>query len=261
MSSRLGFVPRAARPARSRRARWLLLLALPGIAGCAVVEEPGIVVSSGPISDRWDVQWNPTLGTPSTITNRSLEDVTVSRTTPAIADSTAEKAVRAVLRDHTEWFQLRPGLDELVVVGSRAAEWLRHLRFQQYYRGLPVAGAGYEARVFPSGRVWSLQGRYHPDIELLVTPRVDENLAESRARGLLINGTFPPEVPVVRFEAELERVLRGNRALAIVPWGQGLALAWAIMVENGPRERARVYIHAETGEVIGRQPIAGTWMH
>jgi Zn-dependent metalloprotease len=191
------------------------------------------------------------------MTNRSLQDVVVSRSTPAIPDSAAEMAVRAVLRHHAEWFRLRPGVDELVVVESRAAEWLRYLKLQQFYRGVPVVGASYEARVFPGGRVASIEGRFQPDIELIMTPAVNEQLAESRARALIVNGALPPEVPILRFD--VERTLKGNRALVVVQRERGLVLAWSVVVENGPTERARVYIDADAGDVIGLQPIAGTW--
>lgn len=227
-------------------------------AGCTVISDQGVVVSTGEIGDFWDVRWNPTLGTPSMMTNRSLQDVVVNRDTPAIAGSAAEAAVREVFERNDRWFRLRPDVDALTVVGSRASGWLRHVEFQQYYRGVPVAGAGYEARVFPTGRVGSIEGRFHPDLEMIVTPSVNGELAAARAHALLVNGVFSRDVPVLRFE--IERALDGDRGVVIVPVGNRLVLAWAVMVENGPRERARVYMNAETGEVIGMQPVAGNWM-
>lgn len=227
--------------------------------GCTVISEEGVAAPASAWNDDWDVQWNPTLGTPSRMTNRSVQGVIVTRTTPAVTDTVGEAAVRGVFRQHAEWFQMRPGIDELVVSGSRVAEGFRYVRFQQMYRGLPVAGADCEARVYPSGRVGSIEGRFHPHIEVSVTPVVDEHVAESRANALIVNGVTTPDLPSVRFD--VERNLNGRNGLVVVPGQHGMVLAWSIMIQNEKQERARIYVNAATGETIGRQPITGTWMH
>jgi hypothetical protein len=259
MSQTAGSMNRDVRRERAGLGIALVICALCAVADCTVISDQGVVVSQGAIGDLWDVQWNQNLGTASMMRNRSLQDVVVTRGTPAIGDSAAELAVRRVLSVNPNWLRMRPGLDSLAVVDSRSADWLRTVRFQQLYKGIPVAGAGYEARVFPSGRVGSIEGRFQPDIQLITTPAANPEIAASRARSLLVNGVFPEDLQILRFE--VERFIGDSQTLVIIPWQQGLALAWAIMVENGPRERWRVYINADTGDPIGRQPVSVTWMH
>lgn len=258
VSQTAGCVRGSVRRVRAGLGVAFLIYAACAMTGCTVISDQGVVVTQGAVGDLWDVQWNQNLNTASMMRNRSLQDVVVTRGTPAIGDTAAERAVRRVFSLNPNWLHMRPGLDSLVVVDSRAADWLRTVRFQQLYEGIPVVGAGYEARVFPSGRVGSIEGRFQPDIQVVTMPRVSAELAAAHARSLLVNGSFPEDLQIVRFD--VERFIKANQALVIVPWQQGLALAWAIMVENGPRERWRVYINADTGDPIGRQPVSVTWM-
>src|SRR5437667_1018884 len=236
----------------------LAALAVCAATGCAIISVQDVGVSTGPVSDQWDVQWDPQTRTPTAMTNRSLQDIAVNRGTPAVSDSAAEAAVAAVVQQHAEWFRMRPGVDALVPIDSRVNAWLRDVRLQQTYRGVPVAGVGYVARVLPSGRVSLIQGRCQPDIELIVTPSVDAQTAESHARAALVSGRAASDLPIL--QVENERFLRGDRVLVIVPIERGLTLAWAVIVEHSPSERSRVYVSAETGAVLGAQTIAGSWM-
>src|SRR5206468_3210314 len=97
-------------------------------------------------------------------------------------------------------------------------------RLQQTYRGIPVAGVGYVARVLPNGRVSLIQGRCQPDIQLVVTPSVDEQIAESRARAALMGRQYASDLRILRLENE--RILPGDRVLVIAPLERGLTLAW-----------------------------------
>lgn len=229
------------------------------LSGCSIISIENVESSATPsFADQWDITWNQTLGTPALLTNRSLQDIAVSRSTPAASDSVAEAAARAVIDSNPDWFPLRPGVDKLVVVENRASEWLRQVKFQQTYRDVPIAGASYEARVFPNGRVGTIEGRLHANVEMYVTPSLSESIAESRANEIVADGAFRSTIPILRFD--LERSLKTDHALVIVPWENGLALAWGITVSNRPREQSRVYVHAGTGEIIGRQLTQGSWM-
>jgi len=166
----------------------LILLAL--VTGCATIPGEGVVRLGEGIDDRWIVRWNDALGTPSLMTNLALQDVYVAPDTPAVDDSTARAAVTRVVARESASFRIRPGVDDLVPVSSRVSRWIRIVRLQQVYRGVPVLGAGYDAHVFPNGRVGTIEGRFQPDLHLQVAPLVGPRQAEERARA-----RAPGEVP------------------------------------------------------------------
>jgi len=165
----------------------------------------------------------------------------------------AEAAVRAVFDEHPEWFRLRPRVDAFRLVRSYSRGWLRYLRFEQAYKGIPVGGAGYEARVVSNGRVGTIEGRFHSDIAINVTPVLGPDQAEDRARDLFRPGTTPPSLPRLDFES-LSR-FDGSRALVIVPQGQSYVLAWGVVIQTSPPSiqstYSRVYIDASTGAPLG----------
>jgi Zn-dependent metalloprotease len=235
-----------------------LLIAAACASGCATLPpDAGMTYTPGPISDQWHIQWNDVLGTPARMTNRSLQDVYVSRDTPPAADTTARRAVLQVLRDNAEWFRLRPQVNDLVVVSSHAQDWLRVVKLQQRYRGVPVLGGHYEARVFPNGRVGSLEGRFDPGLEISVTPGLSESTADAMARALFVGGAVRTDVPFVNFD--VTGVLTGPRGLVIIPSGSRMTLAWAIPVDPTPQERWRIFLDASTGAALGRQQLSGVW--
>jgi len=228
----------------------LLLAATPGCA--PLPPAGGVDVSTGSISDQWTVRWDAELGTPSSMTNRSLQDVPASRASVAASDTVAEAAVRAVFWDRRDWFRLRSDLDGIRVVRSYREGWLRYMRVVQTYRGIPVAGATYEARVLPNGRVGSLEGRFYPDLHLDVTPVLSAFEAEDRARALYAGGSAaPPSLPALLFE--FESGFSGPRVLTLVPQGRQPVLAWGVMVQASPGQYARVYVSATNGATLGGQ--------
>jgi hypothetical protein len=211
-----------------------------------------VAVSTGDISDQWAIRLDPVLGTPNLMTNRTLQDSGAPEST-MVSDADAEAAVRAVFDGHPEWFRLRPRVDAFRLVRSYPRGWLRYLRFEQTYKGIPVGGAGYEARVVSNGRVGTIEGRFHSDIAIDVTPVLGPDQAEDRARDLYRPGVTPPSLPRLDFES-LNR-FDGSRALVIVPQGQSYVLAWGVVVQTSPPSiqstYSRVYIDAVTGAALG----------
>jgi len=214
--------------------------------------EGGVAVSAGGMSDQWVIRLDPVLGTPNLMTNRTLQDAGAPETT-TVSDADAEAAVRAVFDGHPEWFRLRQRVDGFRLVRSYSRGWLRYLRFEQTYRGVPVGGAGYEARVVSNGRVGTIEGRFHSDIAIDVTPVLGPDQAEDRARDLYRPGSTPPSLPRLDFES-LNR-FDGARALVVVPQSKSYVLAWGVVVQTSPPSiqstYSRVYIDAATGAPLG----------
>ncbi len=227
-----------------------LLLAAVSLAGCMPLPPEGGGVDVGARSDQWAVRFDPQLGSPVSLINRSLDEST-ARSGTAIDDATAEAAVRAVFRSRPEWFAMRAGVDDFRPVRSEARGWLRFMRFEQTYHGLSVAGAGYDARILPNGRVGSLEGSYRPGLTLEVRPLLSEMQAEDRARSAIGSDGRAPGVPGVQYE--VENGLRAPRTLMLMPVGGVYRLVWAVVVPVGTQDHARVYVDARDGTALGRQ--------
>jgi hypothetical protein len=205
-------------------------------------------VTNGDVSDRWEVQFDQELRTPSRMTNRALEDETASGHV-AVTDSLAEAAAFAVFEENPLWFHLRRGIDSFRIVRSIRNGWLRELQLEQTYQGVPVAGAGYQMRVLPSGRVGTLSGRFHPNIVIDVSPVLDGSQAEDRARAAYPPGATPqlPQLLLEDFTRSLE-----PRRLIVLPEPGRYRLAWAVRIRTD-QGFTRVYVDARTSELIGAQ--------
>jgi hypothetical protein len=237
-----------------RAARIAAAFAAVLVSGSCTPLPPQGGIEVGAQSDQWMVRWDPELRTPISLVNRSLSGAPGSPDTQAASDSLAEAAVREVFRDRTQWFNLRPGVDEFRLVRSYTRGWLRYMRFEQTYLGIPVAGAGYEANVLANGRVGSLEGRFHPGLSLDTHPLVTAEQAENRARALFTLGSpLPQGLPSVLFENEND--FRGPYVLAIVPIERRYVLAWGVVVRVDANDFARVYIDAKDGTAVARQMV------
>ncbi len=235
----------------------VLTLGLFTAAGCAPLSPAaGLAVSAGPLSDQWVVRWDPQTRTPTQMVNQSLQGE-AARGAPPLSDSAAEAAVRAVLHEHHDWFRLRPD-DDFRVVRSYATGWLRFLRIVQTYKGVPVAGAGYDARVLPGGRVGSLEGRFYPEIEMSVIPALTADQAEASALAAMVE-TPSGTRPIPDLQLEYETGFRDPRILAVLPWAGEFVLAWGVVVRSPPPQSWRVYVDAVRGSVLGRQALANAW--
>jgi hypothetical protein len=234
-----------------------LAVVLAAASGCMALPEQGpIDVAAGRVSDSWTVQWDPPSRTPLAMTNKSLADESPSGGEP-ISEEAALDALRAVFEEHRDWFRLRPGVDDLRLVRSYAQGWLRLVRVEQTYKGLPVAGGGYEARVLPAGRVGSIQGRLYPEIETSIVPSLSAQLAETRAQSAFASGATPPQHLQVTFE--WQHAFGSGSALVILPRGGEFALAWGVVIRTPPTGSTRVYVDATSGTVLGYQPVGTDW--
>ncbi len=241
--------------ARDTRLRWVvpIVLACAALAASCAPLPPQGGIDVGAQSDQWMVRWDPELRTPISLVNRSLAGAPGSPGTVAVTEAVAEAAVREVFRDRALWFNLRPTLDDFRIVRSYTRGWLRYTRFEQTYRGIPVAGAGYEANVLANGRVGSIEGRYHPGLTLDIEPLLGAEQAENRAQAVFSPGSTPQNVPSVQFENE--NGFRARQVLTIVPIGTRYVLAWGVIVPALANEHARVYIDAREGTPIGKQMV------
>jgi hypothetical protein len=226
----------------------LALVVAVAFAGCTPIP-PEFGVASGELSNRWEVRFDPQLGTPSQMTNRALEDQAEGGPGAAIGDSVAAAAALAVIEDNPLWFHTRRGIDGFHVVRSTRNGWLRELHLEQTYRGLPVAGAGYQVRVLPNGRVGTLAGRFHPNIQIETSPVLEAAQAEDRARIEYPPGAAPRmrAIQVEDFGRTME-----PRVLLVLPQDGAYRLAWAVRIRTDAGF-TRVYVDARNGDLLGAQ--------
>jgi hypothetical protein len=235
----------------------LIVLAAFAAPGCMPLpQQNGVAVSTGPLSDQWVVDWDPATRTPVNMTNRSLQQEN-PRENPPISDQAAEAAVRGVFTEYRDWFRMRPGVDDIRVVRSYAQDWLHFLRIAQTYKGVPVAGAGYDVRVLSGGRVGSLEGHFYPDIEMVVNPVLSAAQADERAQSLVAGGLSAPSLPSLQLENE--NGFQEPHVLVILPRSTQYLLAWGVLVQTPPNGSSRVYIDATSGNPLGVQVISTDW--
>jgi Zn-dependent metalloprotease len=136
---------------------------------------------------------------------------------------------------------------------------MRFIRMAQTYRGLTVAGAGYDVRVFSSGRIGTLEGRFHPDIHIDTTPILTVEQAETRARSVFDAGAAEP-TGYPRFQFEYESGFRDQNVLVVVPQSGRYLLAWAVLLRRPPNATWRVYVEATSGSILGAQNLGESWV-
>jgi len=219
----------------------------------------GVAVSTGPLSDQWSVVWDPVSRTPLTMTNRSLQDEHPAEI-PDISDSAAFEATLQVFRGYREWWRWRLGVDDIRLVRGYSRGWVRFLRIEQLYNGVPVGGGGYDVRVFTGGRVASLEGRFYPEIAIAVAPVLNPQQAEERARAvdpasLATGASLPP------LQLEYEHGFAGPIVLVVLPRAADFVLAWGVLVPAPPNGSARIYVDAKNGALLGMQLVGGVWQH
>src|SRR5688572_11321765 len=118
------------------------VLSLEGASCTPIV--PGEEITAGAVRDQWQVRMDPVLRTPTSLVNRALAEE--SQEGPAVGEAAAIAAVQKVFRENDVYFRLRPE-DGFRPVSSYPRGFLRYVRFEQTYRGVSVAGGGYEANV------------------------------------------------------------------------------------------------------------------
>lgn len=120
---------------------------------------------------------------------------------------------------------------------------VRHVRFQQTYKGIPVYEADYQVHIRPDGRIDMANGNYYPDIEAPTSPSLSASSAIQRAVADLGGQTIPKENP------ETELMIFRN------PETDVFVLAWSVMIaEKGLNWQ--YFIDAANGQVLKKLEMA-----
>ncbi|MCX6827672.1 MAG: hypothetical protein NT002_00060 [candidate division Zixibacteria bacterium] len=114
---------------------------------------------------------------------------------------------------------------------------MKHLRFQQYYKGIRVIGGELVTHFTSSGSLKTVNGAFYPEINLETLPAKDAADAVTIAGNDLSSffGTGKP----------------GEAELAIFPWEDKYYLTWRLFLySDTPMGRWEYFVDAVTGEVI-----------
>jgi len=144
----------------------------------------------------------------------------------------------AYFESHRGAYKMKSPVDELQVVASQVDDLgMRHIRFEQRYKGVRVIGGELIAHFDDAGQLRTVNGFYYHDIELDVSPAVNSDAAIKIASDNLKSffGEGQPD----------------QSELVIFPWEDVYYLSWQVtLLSDLPLGRWEYFIDAKTGDII-----------
>ncbi|MFH1372958.1 MAG: M4 family metallopeptidase [bacterium] len=147
-------------------------------------------------------------------------------------------AALSFFADNKAAYRMADPAEELLLVRLDSDELgMRHVRFQQHFRGLPVIGSELIAHFSAEGVLHTVGGRYLPEIALETTPAVTAETATALAETDL-QSFFGPARP-------------DEPQLVVFPWNEQYYLCWRLFLySDTPMGRWEYLMDAATGEVV-----------
>jgi Zn-dependent metalloprotease len=167
-----------------------------------------------------------------------------------LAESTAgpRQKARAFMHEYARMLGLSDVDAEVTLVGERLDKLgVRHLTFEQSYRGVPVFAGLLRAHFESDGRLVSVNGNLIPGIRVNPIPSRSASEAAAVAVSLVAGETGRDVVA----RSGLLMVYRTGLAQGID--GESY-LTWQIEVGNGSDVREFLYVDAHSGKVVDRLP-------
>lgn len=145
---------------------------------------------------------------------------------------------RAFFEKNRGAYKMESPAEELNLVADQADELgMRHIRFDQRYRGLRVIGGDLIAHFNSSGQLKTVNGYYYHDIELDITSSIDSDEAVRIASDNL-KSFFGEGNP-------------GRPDLVVFPWEGVYYLSWRLFIlSDTPMGRWEYFVDAKTGDII-----------
>lgn len=161
---------------------------------------------------------------------------------PADATEAPEAITRRFLTENAHVFQIRPGLDDLVIERIQEPPGGKHVRLYQTYRGIPVFRSRTVISMNSSNRITSYSSDHRPDIILpSVTPAISrEDAMDLSKAALSTEGPFYGNTP--------------QATLMVLPLVSGYSLGYRVLILcSNPDGYWEVFINAFDGSII--------WIH
>lgn len=187
----------------------------------------------------WKISWNEKTGMPLSV---------FSGTTEPTAGS-PQQAARTFLVQNRSLFGMKSELSDLQLKEIRTSrDGIRHVRFQQTHKGVPVYNGTYQVHIRPDGRIDMANGHYYPGIEAPSTPGVSAASAQQTALADL--------GAQVKLKREAESTLMVYRA----PENKNFTLAWKIQLRTGAPAAGlwQFFVDAGNGQVLSKLNMATT---
>jgi Zn-dependent metalloprotease len=176
------------------------------------------------------VNWNDKTGTPGIVV----------LTKPYSFAAEPVASAKLFLKEMKGLLRKEDSKDELVLMRTNEDESIQYLRFDQFYKNIPVRGGEYLITVLPGGEVQSALGKFHKNISVVTTPELSEKEAFISA----IDN--PPKAVGLRDSLSASRLI-------IYPQDSLYFLAWELKIPTSRDGEEWMYIiDASNGAVLSR---------
>jgi Zn-dependent metalloprotease len=176
------------------------------------------------------VNWNEKTGTPDII----------MLATPHSYASEPVTSANLFLKEIKGLLKKDESNDDLVLQRANKDEDIHYLRFDQFYKNIPVRGGEYLVTVLPGGKVQSALGKFHKNITIEITPMI--NVKEA----FIFAKQNPPK------DVTLKDSIVSSQ-LIIYPKDSLCFLAWELNILSSQDGEEWVYvIDASNGTVLNR---------
>jgi hypothetical protein len=173
------------------------------------------------------------------------------------AHGSARELVLGFVHRHERSYGLdADDLGTLRVADQYSWRGLRHVRFEQRVRGLPVLAGGLSGTVTDDGQLVTVAGAPQPDPAAPTAPDVDAGAAVGRVLGgagfgRTLHGADQQPGP------ERDTTFAGGHeaSLGLLPEGERTRLAWSVLAFGDSQHVFRAVVDASTGTVIARRNI------
>lgn len=187
----------------------------------------------------WRVSWDKEKGLPTSI---------FLGTTKAIPGG-PEKVAKTFLGQHRTLFGMQEDLNDLnlieVDISSRG---MRHVRFQQTYKGIPIHKATYQVHIRPDGRIDMANGNYYKDVEVSTSSSVGSSSAEQTALSDLGGNV------------ELQNQIETTKMIYYNSTEDNFSLAWKVLISSGEPSPGewQYFIDAANGQILDKSDLVTT---
>ena len=180
------------------------------------------------------VRVDPDTGIPAFLTGSITPPSTGSPLVEAVSFFDANKDLYQMTDPGADLVEKRQVVDEIGMV---------HLHMNQVYNGIPVFGSEMSVHINSGNKIYAVNGRYVPDIELSVDPKITLDMAVATA----LEDLGTPAAPSTFEPPQL---------VVYAPDATEAVLAWQITLANDdPPTRMVYFINAQVGSVAYRYDV------
>lgn len=171
----------------------------------------------------WRITWNEKTNIPLTV---------FSGTTKPYSGHPEQEAKR-FLKENSQLFGMKSDLSDLKLLRIDTQRNIRHVRFQQTFRGVPVYDTHYLVHFRPDGRIDMANGHYYPNIEAPGSPGISASAAQQTALDDLggtvnLTGDIGSELVIYPVDKQQEFLLVWR---VIVPANAPIGGDWQYMID------------------------------